>query len=118
MGSYLYLTLCRSLLVTVAAELLWAFLLRIRGRGLVVVGIANILTNPVYVYTVLQLRVRTAPDTVRGLQVLLEGGIVLLEGLFYARFLKEVRHPFLLSLTANLFSIVTGTAIMYVVYRA
>ena len=105
---YTAVILIRSFLVTAASELLLALVFRIRKKGLLVVLLANVLTNPAYVLTILAIRIRMAPDSTKVIQLFLEALIILIEGLFYKKYLRELRHPWLFSLAANLFSIGAG----------
>ena len=105
---YTAVILIRSFLVTAASELLLALVFRIRKKGLLVVLLANVLTNPAYVLTILAIRIRMAPDSTKVIQLFLEALITLIEGLFYKKYLRELRHPWLFSLAANLFSIGAG----------
>ena len=97
-----------SLLLTELSELAVSLLWGIRGRNLLYVAEVNLLTNPVYVYLVLRLKIRMHPDRLTVVRIVMECLIVLAEGLWYARKLDRERHPWLLSLTANLASIATG----------
>ena len=108
MTRYLILTLVLSFLVTETAEILWALLFRIRKSDLPVVFLANLLTNPPYVLTVLICRMYVRIDRLPVLQAVLEAGIILIEFLIYRKSVRTCRHPFLLSLTANFFSILCG----------
>jgi hypothetical protein len=105
---YTAVILIRSFLVTAASELLLAWVFRIRKKGLLIVLLANVLTNPAYVLTILAIRIRMAPDSTKVIQLFLEALIILIEGLFYKKYLRELRHPWLFSLAANLFSIGAG----------
>ncbi len=83
-------------------------LFKIQKSDLPVIFLANVLTNPPYVLTVLICRIYVRIDHIPILQAVLEAAIILIEFLIYKKTIRNCRHPFLLSLTANLFSILCG----------
>ena len=97
--------------MTEISEILWALLFRGGKKELPAVFLVNIMTNPPYVLTVLFCRIYTGLDRLLYVQIILEALIILIEYLIYRKSLKTTTHPFLLSLTANLFSILCGLAV-------
>lgn len=100
----IFQSLFLSFLLTLALELpvfiLWG------GRGkkdLLLLVLVNLLTNPGTVALYLYLR-SVLPLRPLSLQLLLEIPVVLAESGLYRKYGRELRHPFLLSLTANSFS--------------
>lgn len=105
-----------SLGLTLAIELSLALLLRVRTkRGLLIILLANVLTNPAAVFLCLAL------GPVLGgwylpFQLLVEGFVVLTEGRVYRRFptdLKAAPAPFLLSLILNACSYGAGLILYF-----
>ena len=100
---------CLSL--TLVLELFAAAVLGLRGRDLLFVVLANVVTNPVLV------SVTTLVFTLRGLTtyyvslVFFEAAAVLTEGLIFKFALKPKLNPFLLSLLLNVFSALIGNVI-------
>ena len=106
---YFVRTLLLSLAVTLAVELVTAKLLfRLRNQELSVVALVNIMTNPPFVLLLLILRVFCGKALLDIIHILCEILIILAEGFLYKRHLNRCRHPFILSLTANLLSIAAG----------
>lgn len=87
-----------SLALTLAIELVFALLCRRRGQALILVALANVVTNPVVVLCV---RLRVLPVW------LMELLAVLAEGLIYRRSRAFIR-PYLFSLCANALSFGLG----------
>ena len=115
MAPYFAKVMLRSFLLTEAVELGLAAACRHRGRELFVVALANLLTNPLYVFLVLYLRMRMMPQRLFQLQVVMECVIILVEGLLHAGFWRKKKQgsvtrirPFVFSLAANLASIAAG----------
>ena len=93
-----------SLGLTLVIELMLAFVFRVRSkRGLLIVLLANVLTNPVAVF----LCMASGLSPGRGyylFQLGVEAAVVLAEGFIYSRFREDLRaavKPFLLSLILN-----------------
>lgn len=106
---YILLSLCISLLLTVFLELIFALVFRARGRALLIVTLANVLTNPAVVVLFLLLcRHYSLPEY--AVVPILETGAMLIEALIYAR-CTEIRRPFLFALAANAFSYLSGAVI-------
>ena len=102
----LFITLGVSLALTLVSELGFALFWRIKKSDLLLVVLSNVLTNPVVV-----LCHATAhfycPAVLPLLIPILELGAFSVEGgLFAAR--SQIRHPWLFSLCANLFSFTLG----------
>ena len=98
----LYRSLGISLLGTLLIELLIALLCKKRGRTLVVVMLANLLTNPPLVL-IWQLGGR--PFWVL---LPLEGAAVFLEGFCYLHCCRQIRAPYCFSLCCNAISFGIG----------
>ena len=106
----LFLSLALSLGWTLALELPFAFALGVRsGRGLALVALVNLLTNP--------------PVALMGLlfshplvHLALETAAVLAEGWIYARCAPDLRHPYLFSLGVNAFSYCTGAVLQRLIF--
>lgn len=88
-----------SLGLTLLIELGFALLCRKRGRALLLAALANLLTNPVVVLTVL---VWGAPVW------LMEALAVLTEGFIYGKSREDFSRPYLFSLCANALSFGLG----------
>lgn len=86
--------LLTCLLLTLAAELAAALPAGLRGRDLALVGLVNVLTNPVVVvaHTLFPSLWVTAA---------LEVSAVAVEALYYRRFGARISHPWRFSLCAN-----------------
>ncbi len=107
---YIFLSLSVSLLLTVALELMFALLFKIRGRTLIIVILVNILTNPAVVVLYLLLcRHYTFPPL--AVVPILEVSAFLAEALIYKTRCRSIQHPFIFALGANLFSYLCGVVI-------
>lgn len=110
MPDKLFLSLALSLGWTLVLELPFAFALGVRSRrGLVLVALVNLLTNP--------------PVALMGLlfshplvHLTLEAVAVLAEGWIYARCAPDLRRPYLFSLGANAFSYLTGAVLQRLLF--
>ena len=79
------LTLGTSLLLTLAVELSFAFLLGVRRRSaMLLVALANLATNPVVVYMYILIRMCAGKEQADGLMPILEAGAIILESWLYA----------------------------------
>lgn len=94
-------TFVLPLLLTLAVELPVAILWGLRRRDLVLCVLADLLTNPLV--NLLHLFF-PAP----WLALLLECGVVAVEGVCYRTCGEEIKRPYLFSLTANLTSFLFG----------
>ena len=100
--------LCVSLLLTEALELLFALCAGVRtARGLLLVALANLMTNPPAALGYL-LTAAAAPALCPPAFALVEAAAVLAEGWCYRGERLAVRRPFLFSLGANVFSVCAG----------
>ncbi len=104
MDSELFLSLAVSLALTLLIELAFAFVMRVKGRDLLVVLLANCLTNPPVV-----LLHHLLGGTVLIIAVL-EVSAVLVEWGCY-RAATDIKRPLLFSLTANAISYGLGLVI-------
>lgn len=104
----IFFALLISLVLTLLLEGGFALLVGFRrGHALKYVAIANILTNPAVVL-IHYLVYYILPEYVLLITLLLEIMAVIVEWRYYRHYLKESKHPFLFSLTANLFSYFIG----------
>lgn len=94
-----------SLILTLLFELMVALLWGVRRKGLLLVVLVNILTNPAAVLLSALL------GDGRIVRLILEGAVILLEGFYYERYGKGISHGYLLSAAANTISYGLGTAI-------
>lgn len=102
----IFLSLAVSLLLTLVLELGFALLWGVGRRDLPLVGLANVLTNPVVVLCYM-LVAFFAPKVLIPAVVVLEAGAVVVEGwLFHTR--SDIRFPWAFALCANLFSLTIG----------
>lgn len=91
--------------LTILVESLIAWLWHVKRKGWLVVFLVNLLTNPLVVYLnwLLRWKVPALPQLFR--QLPLEILAILVEAFVYKRFSQDsrfdIRHPFLLSLSAN-----------------
>ncbi len=105
---YLIFSLLLSFLITEIIECAFACLLKKRGKTLVLVGLVNLITNPVVVL----LHFLFGGGWM--LTVLLEAAAVASEGGFYL-YSGLFKHPFTFSLTANGLSFFVGFLITRII---
>jgi hypothetical protein len=110
MALRLLMTLCISLGLTLALELLFALAARKRGKDLVLVCLVNVITNPVVVLVYYLASTYTALHPVF-LKAALEIMAVLTEAVYYRKFGVSFSRPLLFSLGANAFSFFSGELI-------
>ena len=108
------LTLLVALLLTVAIEIPVCLLWKMRGRDLLFVLLANVMTNPAVnvLYAILCLKTALPQAAVIAA---LEIAAVIAEWIVY-RYATDAKRPFLISLTANAASFGAGlilTAFLY-----
>lgn len=94
------LSLCASLLLTLAIELSFALLCRKRGRALGLAALVNGITNPVVVSLAFLWRYYHLPACA-ALVAAAELAAVLAEGCLYRSDPESFPRPFLFSLAAN-----------------
>jgi len=110
MGSGLLTSLVISLVLTILLEEIFAVTVGIRDkRDLILIGLVNVVTNP-FVVLVYYLAVLYTSISLL-LIILLEIIAVFVEALYFKNYGKTFRHPFLFSLSANLFSYGIGKII-------
>lgn len=102
-----YLALALSLGLTVALETLFAWLLGLRRRDLLLVVLMNLITNPVVALTAMVLGRETALPR-WALLIPLEAAAVAVEWLLLKRFGTDVRRPFLTAVALNAGSFLVG----------
>ncbi len=102
MAIYLLKGIGISLALTLIFELLYAFILKIRGKKLIPVLLVNLLTNPPVVLLAL-----TVVENIYG-RIVMELAVIAIEGYIYYWFGKTndyvITKPFLKSLMLNAFS--------------
>ena len=103
------IALFTALLLTLAVEIPVCLLMGIRKKGLWIVLLANVMTNPAVNVLFWLCAAYTALPTVAVIAVL-EVSAVVAEWLVY-RLLTDVKRPFLVSLVANAVSFGTGLII-------
>lgn len=113
MTAYLIRMFGISLALTLGIELAAAFFCGVRSRrGILLVALVNILTNPLVVmlYWLIRLYLPGFPRI--PVQIGLEAAVIMSEALVYRGFSRDerwqIRRPVLLSLTANLCSWLLG----------
>lgn len=99
-----------SLFLTLAIELVVACLFRVKGKDLLLVGLVNVLTNPVAV-----LFSAFAGNT-RGVQLAIEAVVILAEGWYYKKYSNTVKSGYVFSLTANGISYAIGIILPYILF--
>lgn len=101
-----------SLAMTLAFELGFSLFWGIRNkRDLMLVTLANALTNPVVVFVYYYVRFRRFPVNYGWITLALEFCAVAAEALLYKRFARTISRPWLFSLSANAFSYAAGELI-------
>jgi hypothetical protein len=114
MGPEIIEALLISLGLTLLIELVFALLFRVRSmRGLALVALVNLMTNPAVVLLHRLLTDRTALPEVL-IIALLEAAAFLIEALYYKYNAEEIFHPFLFSLGANALSFFGGILLSFV----
>ena len=93
-------SLALTLLLETTAAALWG----LRRQNLLLGVMVNLLTNPAAV-----LLHQLFPGW--GVTLVLEGAVVMIEGAYYAKYGLRIRHPWLLSLSANALSVGVGVVI-------
>ena len=112
-AAYLISMFGSSLALTLVIELVTAFLWGVRSpRGLLLVALVNVLTNPLVVllYWLSGLYLPMLPSL--PVQLALETAAIMAEAEIYCSFSKEpqwqIRHPALLSIVANICAWLVG----------
>lgn len=109
------LSLSFSFLLTVAVECTAAFLLGLRDkRSLLMVFLANVITNPVVVYTMSLLHLYGV-GAERQILLLLEIAAVGVEALIYVRAFGHGRKALSLSLLLNAASFAVGLFVQFLI---
>ena len=105
-------TLLISLGMTIVLELMFCLIFKLRGvNNFILVVLVNIITNPPVVLLNHLLKQNTRLSQVL-IVVVLEIAAVLIEGLYYKRYAKDIKRPFSFSLGANAFSYFSGLLIL------
>ena len=107
---YILYSLGISLLLTLALELAFALVFKVRGRALLIVILVNILTNPAVV-TLYLLFCRHFSLPALIIVSVLEISAVIIEAIIYKTRCLSITKPFLFSLGANAFSYLCGVVI-------
>ena len=106
MAIYLIRMFGISLMLTIVIELAVAFLFGIRtGKGMLLVVLVNVFTNPPAVLCNWLCRLYLADYHKMPLQLVIEAAVIAVEALIYCGFARDerwqIRRPALLALTAN-----------------
>ena len=105
------------LMSTVLIECLLALLWKVRRlRDLVIVALVNIATNPLLVSLCYGAAYWFGPRYYYPVMAALEVLVFLIEGYVYSRLLPKQRHPFLLSLSLNVGSVILGYGINHLFF--
>ena len=111
MGTWIFAVLTVSLGMTVILEEAFGRMAGVRdGWDMVLIALVNLLTNPavVLVYHLNRIYPVTNPYCAA---VILEIGAVAAEGICYRAAARGIRHPWIFSAGANLFSYTAGLVI-------
>lgn len=98
---------CLSLLLTLLIEGVAAVCLHIRKKDLLLMVLVNIVTNPAAVLLSMLFGDK------KSVQLLLETVVILVEGWYYKKYGKEIKHGYVLSLILNGTSYGLGLGINY-----
>ena len=119
------LTIATCLLFTVLIELIFARIFKVRGRNLLIVVLAQVVTNPIVVLVSNLLHYLGKAMSPFGIDVvgficglvIMEPLAFLVEGIMYKRFFEDYKflHPLLLSFLLNLLSFVIGGTLMIII---
>ncbi len=102
-----------SLVLTLALESLWYLLVGVRGySNFLLCLLINLLTNPPLVLCVLLMRLFFR-GAIWPYTLCLECAAVLVEGLCLRAFGESIKRPYLLSLSANAFSYLSGLILSF-----
>ncbi|MBQ8812902.1 MAG: hypothetical protein IJZ85_00165 [Lachnospiraceae bacterium] len=110
------IALSLSLALTLLFEEAFALLRGLRVRSeLLLVALVNVLTNPplVFIHYITALYL---PMTAPFVLLILEIAAVIIEWRCYYHYSDQIHHPFLFSLTANLFSFGLGCLINHLIF--
>jgi CHASE2 domain-containing sensor protein len=111
------LAMLLCLVSTVLIECLLALLWKVRRpRDLVIVALVNVATNPMLVSLCYGAAFWMGPSYYYPVMVVLEILVFLIEGCVYSRFLPKQKHPFLLSLSLNVGSIILGYGVNHLFF--
>lgn len=102
-----------SLALTLAVELGFALLRRLRGRALILVALVNVLTNPLVVQAALLWRHFALPGYAAAVAAL-ELLAVWLEGFLYRKSRLGIPRPYVFSLAANALSFGLGLMLRFI----
>ena len=104
-----------SLGLTIVLELVFCSIFKLRGAyNLTLVVLVNIITNPPVVLLNHLLKQNTSLPSVL-IVLVLEISAVLIEGLYYKLYIKDIKRPLLFSLGANAFSYFSGLLIFSII---
>lgn len=114
MGSEIFLNLAISLGLTLALELIFALVFKVRGRDLILIVLVNFLTNPAVVLSHALLSGYTSIAEVY-IILALEVTAISIEWLCYKYRAENIRRPLLFSIGANSFSYLSGLIILAII---
>jgi hypothetical protein len=108
MGAYIIESMMISLVLTLLIEELFVLIIGIRRKeDLLLVLLVNILTNPVVVFLYQAANYYLKAD-MRIITVFLEAAAIFAEAGYYAKYSRNIRHPLLVSVGANVISFGIG----------
>ena len=108
MGAYIIEAMIISLVLTLLIEELFVLLVGIRRKeDLLLVLLVNVLTNPIVVFLYQAANYYLKMD-MRIVTVFLEATAILVEAGYYAKYSRNIRHPLMLSIGANVISFGIG----------
>lgn len=108
MGAYIIESMIISLVLTLLIEELFVLSVGIRRKeDLLLVLLVNILTNPAVVFLYQAINYYFNAD-MRIVTVFLETAAILAEAGYYAKYGRNIRHPLLISIGANVISFGLG----------
>ena len=108
-----------SLLVTIIVELLVAFVIKIHNKkDILNIILVNIITNPLLVSIMYVIFLKYGRNVQTILEIILEVVILVVEGMFYRKYLKYNKiNPFLISFILNIFSYILGSWLIDIICK-
>ncbi len=105
-----------SLFLTLLIEMSLSLLFGVRRKGILIVVLVNMLTNPVAVCLCLLIRIAMPAQYYLPIQIIIEILVVIVEGHIYHSFQGDQsvgHHPWLMALILNIISYNIGLLINY-----
>ena len=112
----LFKMLLISFLLTLAIELPLSLLFGVRKKGLLVVFLVNLLTNPLAVFLVYLSRFILSPGAALAFEFFIEALVIAVEAFIYVKLrpVVNMKHPILAAVVLNLVSYGLGEALSLV----